>query len=142
MSATMRSSLGVRRSRTRAPTWSSADSALAAAPESDWIQLWPLPTLRTHSVSAVPVTLRRSEEHTSELQSHSDLVCRLLLEKKKLTYTGMIGAALAVTLHRGGLLLVVLVLPLSIPVLIFVVAASQAAISGTLSCGKTFSILC
>src|SRR5574343_1927027 len=27
----------------------------------------------------------RSEEHTSELQSHHDLVCRLLLEKKKLT---------------------------------------------------------
>src|SRR5437667_3558724 len=26
----------------------------------------------------------RSEEHTSELQSHHDLVCRLLLEKKKL----------------------------------------------------------
>src|SRR5437773_6481021 len=26
---------------------------------------------------------RRSEEHTSELQSHHDLVCRLLLEKKK-----------------------------------------------------------
>src|SRR5438034_2866155 len=29
----------------------------------------------------------RSEEHTSELQSHSDLVCRLLLEKKKITIT-------------------------------------------------------
>src|SRR5438034_2979534 len=28
-------------------------------------------------------TMQRSEEHTSELQSHSDLVCRLLLEKKK-----------------------------------------------------------
>src|SRR5438034_2350185 len=28
----------------------------------------------------------RSEEHTSELQSHSDLVCRLLLEKKNKTY--------------------------------------------------------
>src|SRR5438034_2053311 len=28
-------------------------------------------------------THQRSEEHTSELQSHSDLVCRLLLEKKK-----------------------------------------------------------
>src|SRR2546428_8921586 len=28
--------------------------------------------------------LERSEEHTSELQSRSDLVCRLLLEKKKL----------------------------------------------------------
>src|SRR5438132_14007334 len=30
---------------------------------------------------------QRSEEHTSELQSHSDLVCRLLLEKKKHTHT-------------------------------------------------------
>src|SRR5260221_3609953 len=29
------------------------------------------------------VRRQRSEEHTSELQSHSDLVCRLLLEKKK-----------------------------------------------------------
>src|SRR5260221_3702969 len=36
--------------------------------------------------AAVPGRARhhdRSEEHTSELQSHSDLVCRLLLEKKK-----------------------------------------------------------
>src|SRR5438034_6728292 len=32
---------------------------------------------------AVPEHHQRSEEHTSELQSHSDLVCRLLLEKKK-----------------------------------------------------------
>src|SRR2546421_5674380 len=31
---------------------------------------------------------RRSEEHTSELQSRSDLVCRLLLEKKKKTKNG------------------------------------------------------
>src|SRR5215204_7152976 len=30
-----------------------------------------------------PRRCSRSEEHTSELQSHSDLVCRLLLEKKK-----------------------------------------------------------
>src|SRR5947207_8275854 len=30
---------------------------------------------------AAPRVLARSEEHTSELQSHSDLVCRLLLEK-------------------------------------------------------------
>src|SRR5947207_10081581 len=34
-----------------------------------------------HSQYVRPVA--RSEEHTSELQSHSDLVCRLLLEKKK-----------------------------------------------------------
>src|SRR5438067_10622994 len=33
------------------------------------------------------VPLRRSEEHTSELQSRFDLVCRLLLEKKKLEAT-------------------------------------------------------
>src|SRR5688572_32508352 len=32
---------------------------------------------------APPQRLRRSEEHTSELQSQSNLVCRLLLEKKK-----------------------------------------------------------
>jgi heme exporter protein B len=46
-----------------------------------------------------------------------------------------------VTLHRGGLLLAVLVLPLSIPVLIFGVAASQAAITGV-SVAAPFSILC
>src|SRR5260221_6812665 len=34
-------------------------------------------------VIALDGTEYRSEEHTSELQSHSDLVCRLLLEKKK-----------------------------------------------------------
>src|SRR5260221_5367057 len=32
----------------------------------------------------------RSEEHTSELQSHSDLVCRLLLEKKKKTTVAVV----------------------------------------------------
>src|SRR5438132_9619893 len=38
----------------------------------------------TTVVGIVPGGKReRSEEHTSELQSHSDLVCRLLLEKKK-----------------------------------------------------------
>src|SRR2546430_13062970 len=34
-----------------------------------------------------PVAARRSEEHTSELQSQSNLVCRLLLEKKKKNYS-------------------------------------------------------
>src|SRR5437773_3894817 len=34
-------------------------------------------------------TKERSEEHTSELQSHHDLVCRLLLEKKKMTPGGL-----------------------------------------------------
>src|SRR5437773_222823 len=41
-----------------------------------------------HALRAVAIAVRageglRSEEHTSELQSHHDLVCRLLLEKKK-----------------------------------------------------------
>src|SRR5438132_5976594 len=40
--------------------------------------------------------LSRSEEHTSELQSHSDLVCRLLLEKKKAQIFGAHGDQLAV----------------------------------------------
>src|SRR2546428_8380281 len=35
----------------------------------------------------------RSEEHTSELQSRSDLVCRLLLEKKKSSFAVLIGSA-------------------------------------------------
>src|SRR5256886_4960365 len=37
--------------------------------------------------AAVFLLSTRSEEHTSELQSQSNLVCRLLLEKKKNTYT-------------------------------------------------------
>src|SRR2546430_4761375 len=35
------------------------------------------------AMGVVPAQSRRSEEHTSELQSQSNLVCRLLLEKKK-----------------------------------------------------------
>src|SRR3712207_8378057 len=41
---------------------------------------------RAHGVARLPAAaggLRRSEEHTSELQSRQYLVCRLLLEKKK-----------------------------------------------------------
>src|SRR5260221_12477911 len=60
---------------------------------------WTLPTPMTSTATASAAAERnpcllvheqdlgivgqRSEEHTSELQSHSDLVCRLLLEKKK-----------------------------------------------------------
>src|SRR5437588_3063154 len=42
---------------------------------------------RRRSVRHCSGRRRRSEEHTSELQSHSDLVCRLLLEKKKVKQT-------------------------------------------------------
>src|SRR6266511_5257268 len=43
---------------------------------------WPRSTPRT-SHAPRPCTRPRSEEHTSELQSRENLVCRLLLEKKK-----------------------------------------------------------
>src|SRR5260370_26995736 len=45
----------------------------------------PAPGLRRCADRALPARLApaRSEEHTSELQSHLNLVCRLLLEKKK-----------------------------------------------------------
>src|SRR5438034_7492233 len=39
----------------------------------------------TGAEGSSPPKHKRSEEHTSELQSHSDIVCRLLLEKKKTT---------------------------------------------------------
>src|SRR5260370_17052062 len=46
---------------------------------SSWKCCWSAP----HEVPAGPDRHHRSEEHTSELQSHLNLVCRLLLEKKK-----------------------------------------------------------
>src|SRR5438034_8695825 len=48
--------------------YDAASSSDCAARTSSLVRTWDWP---------------RSEEHTSELQSHSDLVCRLLLEKKK-----------------------------------------------------------
>jgi heme exporter protein B len=77
-----------------------------------------------------------------DARSTAAVALTLLAGTPALTFTGMIGAALAVTLHRGGLLLAVLVLPLSIPVLIFGVAASEAAITGPHTFGAPFAILC
>jgi heme exporter protein B len=59
-----------------------------------------------------------------------------------LTFIGLLGAALATAMRRGGLLLAVLVLPLTIPVLIFGVAAANAAIVGPTPFGPPFTILC
>src|SRR2546427_9541871 len=47
------------------------------------------------------VHLRRSEEHTSELQSQSNLVCRLLLEKKKKKEEIKKQRSAAATAHRN-----------------------------------------
>ena len=70
------------------------------------------------------------------------LVLTLLVGTPALTFIGLIGAALAVTLRRGGLLLAVLVLPLAVPVLIFGVAAANAAVTGPVPFGTPFTILC
>jgi heme exporter protein B len=68
------------------------------------------------------------------------LVLTLLVGTPALTFIGLIGAAIAVTLRRGGLLLAVIVLPLTVPVLIFGVAAANTA--GPLPFGTPFTILC
>src|SRR5690349_23737367 len=57
----------------RAENSNEADSSCTAPQE-----------VRPKDCARVPVGLGRSEEHTSELQSRRDLVCRLLLEKKNL----------------------------------------------------------
>ena len=66
----------------------------------------------------------------------------LLAGTPALTFIGLIGAALSVTLRRGGLLMAILVLPLTVPVLIFGVAAANAAIVGPAPFGPPFTILC
>src|SRR5476649_3091542 len=47
------------------------------------ISAWSTAVTNDHGGAYEFTSKVRSEEHTSELQSHSDLVCRLLLEKKK-----------------------------------------------------------
>jgi heme exporter protein B len=70
------------------------------------------------------------------------LVLTLLVGTPALTFIGLIGAALAVTLRRGGVLLAILVLPLTVPVLIFGVAAANAAVTGPVPFGTPFTVLC
>jgi heme exporter protein B len=70
------------------------------------------------------------------------LALTLLVGTPALTFIGLIGAAIAVTLRRGGLLLAVIVLPLTVPVLIFGVAAANAAVIGPTLFGTPFTILC
>src|SRR5690242_15947864 len=77
-----------------------------------------------------------------ELKAAGWLALTLLAGTPALTFIGLIGAALAVALRRGGLLLAVLVLPLTVPVLIFGVAAAETVIIGPVRFGTPFVILC
>src|SRR3989475_9277503 len=67
-----------------------AASLIAKRPEQYGFEAQPLPPLVFDEITipdatGLDVIARRSEEQTSELQSQSNLVCRLLLEKKKKT---------------------------------------------------------
>jgi heme exporter protein B len=77
-----------------------------------------------------------------DLASMGAVALTLLAGTPALTFLGLIGAALAATLRRGGLLVPVIILPLTIPVLIFGVAASHAALIGPVPFGTPFTILC
>jgi heme exporter protein B len=77
-----------------------------------------------------------------ELTAMGYVALTLLAGTPSLTFIGLIGAALSVTLRRGGLLMAILVLPLTVPVLIFGVAAANAAIVGPAPFGPPFTILC
>ena len=77
-----------------------------------------------------------------EMSGMGALVLTLAAGTPALTFIGLIGAALSVALRRGGILLAVLVLPLTIPVLIFGVAAAEAAVGGSHAFGPPFTILC
>lgn len=74
--------------------------------------------------------------------AQAGLVVTLLVGTPALTFIGLIGAAIAVALRRGGLLLAVLVLPLTVPVLIFGVAAANAVMTGAAPFGTPFTVLC
>jgi heme exporter protein B len=66
----------------------------------------------------------------------------LLAGTPSLTLTGAIGAALTVSLRRGGLLFAVLILPLCVPSLIFGVAAAGAGEASLVPFANPFLILC
>jgi heme exporter protein B len=70
------------------------------------------------------------------------LVATLLVGTPALSFIGAGGAALAASLRRGGLIVPVLVAPLTVPVLIFGVSAANAAVGGTVPFLTPFLILC
>ena len=69
------------------------------------------------------------------------LTATLLVGTPGLVFLGAVGAAVTAPLRRGGLLYPILLLPLSVPTLIFGVSAARTAIIGPLEFGPPFLIL-
>jgi heme exporter protein B len=69
------------------------------------------------------------------------LMATLLVGTPAITLIGAVGAAITVSLRRGGLLMAILVLPLAVPTLIFGVGAANAAIVGPTPFGAPFLLL-
>src|SRR5439155_22635380 len=82
------------RSARSAPPWRPDFRTDSSRRRSEWSRTVPPPSaggssgirLCRHAPRPSPPSDSRSEEHTSELQSRGHLVCRLLLEKKKILY--------------------------------------------------------
>jgi heme exporter protein B len=96
----------------------------------------------TTALPLVAVTPLLSLFLNLDLAATAAVAATLLVGTPALTFIGLIGAGLTVTLRRGGLLLPVLILPLAVPVLIFGVSASNAAVVGPVPFGTPFTILC
>ena len=69
------------------------------------------------------------------------LMATMLAGTPAISFIGAIAAALTIALRRGGLVTAILVLPLYVPVLIFAVAAANAAITGPVPFSTPFMIL-
>ena len=76
------------------------------------------------------------------VEAMAPLALTMLAGTPSLTFIGAVGAALTASLRRGGLIVPVLVAPLSVPTLIFGVSAANAAIGGTVPFLPPFLILC
>lgn len=76
------------------------------------------------------------------IEAMASVAATLLVGTPALSFIGAAGAALTVGIRRGGLIVPVLVAPLTVPVLIFGVSASNSALGGAIPFLTPFLILC
>ncbi len=75
-------------------------------------------------------------------EAMAPVAATLLVGTPALSFIGLGGAALTASVRRGGLIVPVLVAPLTVPVLVFGVSATNAALGGTIPFLTPFLILC